>query len=92
MAKGGGAKKRIQYCMNPNSSSQLLYLRAMQGHSGDNAIDPALQDKKLLPKGLTEYLYYVGNENELNSTIRNGSIPEGKEASRDEVKQHSSLQ
>ena len=29
LAKGGGAKKRIQYCLNPNSSNQVLYLRAI---------------------------------------------------------------
>ena len=28
LAKGGGAKKRFQYCLNPNSSNQFLYLRA----------------------------------------------------------------
>ena len=75
LAKGGGAKKRFQYCGNPNSSNQVLYLRAIQGHSGESAIDPALQDKRLIPKGFTEYLYHVGNANELNSIIRNGLIP-----------------
>ena len=34
LAEGGGAKKRFQYCVNPNSSNQFLYLRAIQGHSG----------------------------------------------------------
>ena len=74
---GGGARKRIQYCVNPNSSNQCLYFRAIQGHSGDNAIDPALQDIILLLKGFTEYLYHVGNANELNSLMRNGLIPGG---------------
>ena len=32
LAKGGGAKKRFQYCLNPNSSNQFLYLRAIQEH------------------------------------------------------------
>ena len=78
LAKGGGAKKRFQYCVNPNSSNQFLYLRAVQGHSGDNVVDPALQDNVLLPKGFTEYLYQVGDANESNSMIRNGLIPGGK--------------
>ena len=79
LATGGGAKKRFQCCVNPSSSNQFLYLRAIQGHSGDNAIDPAMQDNVLLlPKGLTEYIYRVRNANELNSIIRNGLIPEGK--------------
>ena len=77
LAKGGGAKKRFQYCVRIHSPSQFLYLRATQGHSGDIAVDPALQDKKLIPKGFTEYLHHVGNANELNSIIRNGLIPGG---------------
>ena len=68
--------------MNPNSSNQFLYLRAIQGHAGDNAIDPTLQDNVLLPKGFTEYIYHVGNANELNSRIRNGLIPGGKSLKR----------
>ena len=35
-----------------------------------------LQDDVLLPKGFTEYIYHVGNANELNS-IRDGLIPGG---------------
>ena len=73
----GGAKKRIQYCVNPNSSNQFLYFRATHGHSGDNAVDLAVQDNVHLPKGFTECIYHVGNKNELNSTIRNGLIPGG---------------
>ena len=34
LAKGGGPKKRFQYCLNPHSSEQFLYFRAIQGHSG----------------------------------------------------------
>ena len=72
LAKGGGAKKRFQCCVNPNSSSQFQYLRAVQGHSGESAIDPALQDNTLIPRGFThtQYLYHVWNANELNSIIR----------------------
>ena len=32
LAKGGGPKKRFQYCLNPNSSKHSLYFRAIQGH------------------------------------------------------------
>ena len=73
--KGKGANKRFQYCVNPNSSNQFLYLRAIQGHSGDNAVDPELQDNVLLPKGFTEYIYHVGIASELSSRIRNALIP-----------------
>ena len=47
-----------------------------------NAVDPALQDNVLLPKGFTEYIYHVGNANELNSIIRKGLIPGGKSLKR----------
>ena len=82
LAKGGGAKKRFQCCLNPNSSNQFLYFRAIQGHSGDNAIDLDLQDIVLLPKGFTEYIYHVGNASEVNSTTRSGLIPGGKSLKR----------
>ena len=88
LAKGRGAKKIFQCCVNPNSSNQLLYRRAIQGHS-DNAVDPALQHNVLLPKGITEYIYHVVNANELNSIIRNGLFQEDKPQER---KKGSSLQ
>ena len=58
--------------------ASCLYIRAIQGHSGDNAVDLALQVNVLSPKGFTEYIYHVGNANKLNSIIRNGLIPGGK--------------
>ena len=87
LAEGRGAKKIFQCCASQNCSNQFLYLRAVQGHSGDNAIDSALQDNVLLPKGFTGYIYHVGNANELNSFIRNGLMPGGKS-----LKRYSSLQ
>ena len=33
LVKGGGKKKRFQYCLNPYSSNEILYFRATQGHS-----------------------------------------------------------
>ena len=70
-------RRKDSNIVNPNSPNQFLYLRAIQGHSGESAIDPALQDNMLIPKGFTEYLYHVGNANELNFVIRNGLIPGG---------------
>ena len=72
-AKGGGQKKRFQYCLNPNYPHQFLYFRAIQGHSG-STINPALQDNVLLPEGFTEYIYQVGNGNELRSIVNHGLI------------------
>ena len=40
LAAGGGSKRRYQYCSD--ISGTILYLRALQGHSGRNLIDPLL--------------------------------------------------
>ena len=56
---------------------QSIPVPSSNSSSGDNAIDPTLQDNVLLPKGFTEYIYHVGNANELNSLIGKGLIPEG---------------
>ena len=42
LERGGGAKKRFQYCVNPDSPGVLIYFRAIQGHSGATQIDPSL--------------------------------------------------
>ena len=47
MAGGGGNKKRYQCCTD--SSGKIVYLRALQGHSGRNLIDPSLQDNVVIP-------------------------------------------
>ena len=46
LAAGGGSKRRYQYCSD--NSGAILYLRALQGHSGSNLIDLALQDNVLI--------------------------------------------
>ena len=69
LAKGGGLKKRFQYCLNPNYHHQFLHLRAIQGLSG--------KDNVLLPEGLTEYIYHVGNGKELRSIVNHGLVPGG---------------
>ena len=81
--KGGGPKKRFQYCLNPNSSKHFLCFRAIQGHSGGNLVDPALQDNVLLPEDFTEYICYVRNVCEIHSIIRSGLIPGGRSLKRD---------
>ena len=58
MARGRGNKKRFQYCAD--ASGEILYLRALQGHSGRNLVDPSLQDNILIPDGFFKYIYHVG--------------------------------
>ena len=50
LAAGGGSKRRSQYCSD--NSGTILYLRALQGHSGRNLIDPMLQDNVIIQRGL----------------------------------------
>ena len=48
---GGGVKRRFQYCTD--DSGAIVYLRALQGHSGRNLIDPVLQDNVVIPSIFT---------------------------------------
>ena len=82
MARGGGNKKRFQYCTDP-SGQEIIYLRALQGHSGRNLIDPSLQDNVLIPNDLFEYVYHIGCAMNSHSIINSGVIPGGQILSRD---------
>ena len=57
-AAGGGSKRRYQYCSD--NLGTILYLRALQGHSGNNLIDPLLQDNVVVGTGIFPYIYHVG--------------------------------
>ena len=48
LQKGGGFKKRFQCRVDPYSADTILYLRAIQGHSGGNHINPTLKDNERL--------------------------------------------
>ena len=80
LAAGGGSKRRYQYCYDNLGS--IIYLRALQGHSGSNLIDPALQDNVLIGPGIFPYIYHVGSTFNLHSIIRNGLVPGGQNLSR----------
>ena len=75
-AGGGGLNKRFQYCSD--SSGEILYLRALQGHSGRNLIDPSLHDNVLIPNNFFEYIYRVGCAINLHSIINSGLTPGGQ--------------
>ena len=76
MAGGGGNKKRYQYWTD--SSGSILYLRALQGHSGRSLIDPTLQDNVVIPSNFFQYIHHVGCAINLNSIINSGFIPGGQ--------------
>ena len=77
MAKGGGNKKRFQYCTDL-SGQEILYFRALQGHSGRFFIDPSLQDNVVIPDDFFKYIYHVGCAFNLHSIINSGLIPGGQ--------------
>ena len=77
MAEGGGTKKRLQYCTDP-SGQEILYLRALRGHSGRNLMDPSLQDKVLIPNDFFEYIYHIGCAIRLHSITKSGLIAGGQ--------------
>ena len=81
MARGGGNKKRFQYCNDP-SGREILYLRALQGRSGRNPIDPTLPDNVLIPNDFFEYSCHVGCAINLHSIINSGLISGGQNFSK----------
>ena len=79
LQRGGGAKKRYQYCVDPCSADTIFYLRAIQGHSGGKQIDPTLHENMWLPSDFAEHIYHGGSSHELHSIIESGLIPGGKD-------------
>ena len=80
LAAGGGPKRRYQYCSDYLGS--IIYLRALQGHSGDSIIDLAMQDHVLIGPGVLPYIYHVGSNFNIPSILSNGLIPGGQNLSR----------
>ena len=80
LAAGGGSKRRYQYCSD--NPGKIFYLRALQGHSGHNLIDPTLQDNVVIGSGIFHYIYQIGCAFNLRSIINNGLIPGGQGLSR----------
>ena len=73
MAGRGGNKKRFQYCTDP-SGQEIIYLRALQGHSGRNPI----QDHVLIPDNFFEYISHIGCAISLHSITNSGLIAGGQ--------------
>ena len=82
LAAGGGAKRRFQYCTD--DSGIIIYLRAIQGHSGRNLIDLSLQDNVVIPSGFFQKIYHIGCAFNLHSIINNGLILGGQDSSKRE--------
>ena len=70
LAAGGGAKRRYQHCTD--DSGIIVYLRALQGHSGRNLIDPSLQDNVVIQSGFFQYKNHEGCAFSMHSIISSG--------------------
>ena len=66
LAAGGGSKRRYQYCSD--DSGRILYLRALQGHSGNNLIDPTLQDNVVIQRGFFPHVHHIRLEYSITFT------------------------
>ena len=82
MARGGGNEKRFQCCIDP-SGQQILYLRALQGHSERNLIDLSLHDNVVIPNDFFEYFHHIGCAINLHSILNSGLISGGQNLSRE---------
>ena len=73
----GGGQKRFQFCTDSHGT-QFLNLRAIQGHSGENLVDPSLLDNVLVPDTSFEFIYHVECYFNMHPMIGSGLIAEGK--------------
>ena len=80
LVAGGGSKRRYQYCSD--ISGTIVYLRALQGHSGRSLIDPSLQDNVTIQRGFFQHIYHIGCAFNLHSIINNGLISGGQNSSK----------
>ena len=79
-AGGGGSKRRYPYCSD--ISGTILYLRALQGHSGRCLIEPSLQDNVIIQRGLFHHIYHIGCAFNPHSIINSGLILGGQNSSK----------
>ena len=74
-------RQDFQYGTDP-SGQEILDLRAVQGHSGRNLIDPSLQDNVLILNNFFEHIYRIGCAINLHSITNSGLIPAGQNLSK----------
>ena len=76
---GKGSNKNIcQCCLD--SHGYLLHMRAIQGHSGGNKVDPTLQDNVKIPYNWVDYMYHAVFSHDCSSMIKSCLIAGGKDS------------
>ena len=73
------SQEEVSVLRGSSSADTILYLRAMQAHSGGKLINPTLQDNVLLPSDFAEHIYHVGGSHDTHSIIQSGLVPGGKD-------------
>ena len=68
---------------NTDPSGEILYLRALQDHSGRNPIHPTLQDNVLIPNDFFECIYHIGCAVSVHSIKNSELIARGQNSSRE---------
>ena len=70
-------KTRFQYCQN--SCNKLLYIRAIQGHTGREMIQPEMLGHVLRPPNWKEFVFHGGCSVNLTFILNAGFIVAGQE-------------
>ena len=63
----GSNKKIFQFCLD--SDENILFLRAIQDHSGGTRVDLSLQDNVQIPHERIDYIYFVGSSISCSSVL-----------------------
>ena len=71
----GTNKIRIEYCLD--ETIEIQRMKAFQGRSRVQSIDPRLQKNVFMPQGWTEFVYHVGSELDFRSICSTGLIAGG---------------
>ena len=82
MAGGGGNKKRFQYCTD-SSRQEIIFLRALQGHSGRNPIDPTVQDTFFKSRTISSSTFIILDVQSVYTITNSGIIAGGQNSSKD---------
>ena len=73
-----GNMTRFEYC--ENSQSSLIYIRAIQGHTGGNKIALELMGHVAIPYNRKELVFHRGYSFNIKSILETGLIAGGKES------------
>ena len=68
----GSNKTRFDYCVN--SKNSLMYIRAIQGHTGGNLIALELMGHVIIPFNWKEFVFHRGCSFNCNSLLETGLI------------------